>query len=267
MSETVKKIIDILINSGIRILEAIFILWLGLKLIKFLIKVLNKDKLFKKLEKSLQTFLLSFISITLKIILYISVAAFLGVPTTSLITILGSAAVAIGLALQGGLSNLAGGVMIIIFKPFQVGDYIDTHADSGTVTAISLFYTTLQTFDNRVIMLPNGALVNNPVVNYSKLKERRLDLIIAVDYKSDIEKVKQVITEVALKDERILKEKDIFVRLNEMGDSSLNFAVRVWVNSADYWPVSFDLKENIKNALDKNNISIPFPQMDVHVKN
>ena len=157
--------------------------------------------------------------------------------------------------------------MILLFKPFRVGDYVDTHVDSGTVTDISLFYTTLQTVDNRTVMVPNGNLVNNPIINYSKLPERRLDLTIAVDYKTDIEKVKKVITETASMDERIIKEKDIFVRLNEMADSSLNFTVRVWVKTEDYWPVNFDLKENIKKALDKNNISIPFPQMDVHMKN
>ncbi len=267
MEDTLKKLLDILINSGVKILQALIILWVGSKLIKLLIKGLRKGRLFNKMERSLQSFLISFITASLKIILFISIASFLGVPMTSLITVLGSAAVAIGLALQGGLSNLAGGVIILFFKPFQVGDYIDTHADSGTVTDISLFYTTLQTVDNRVVMLPNGNLVNNPVINYSKLEERRVDLTIAVDYATDIDKVKQVIIETALQDERIIKEKDIFVRLNEMADSSLNFVVRVWVKSENYWPVSFDLKENIKKALDKNNISIPFPQMDVHVKN
>ena len=267
MEESLKRIIDLLISYGIKILEAAIILWIGTKLIKILINGIQKGKLFTKMEKSLQSFLLSFVYASLKIVLFISIASFLGVPMTSLITVLGSAAVAIGLALQGGLSNLAGGVMILFFRPFRIGDYVDTHADSGTVIDISLFYTTLQTFDNRTIMIPNGNLVNNPIVNYSKLEERRLDLNIAVDYTSDIDKVKKVITETILEDDRILKEKDTFVRLNEMADSSLNFAVRVWVKSSEYWPVNFDLKENIKKALDKNNISIPFPQMDVHVKN
>ena len=267
MEESLKKILDMLLNSGIKLLEAFIILWIGSKLIKILIKAIKKGKLFNKMEKSLQSFLLSFITASLKIVLFISLASFLGIPMTSLITVLGSAAVAIGLALQGGLSNLAGGVMILFFKPFKIGDYVDTHVDSGTVMDISLFYTTLQTVDNRTIMLPNGNLVNNPIINYSELEERRLDLTISVDYSSDIDKVKKVITETAMLDDRIIKEKDVFVRLNEMADSSLNFAVRVWVKSVDYWPVNFDLKENIKKALDKNDISIPFPQMDVHVKN
>ena len=260
------KIVDIAVNSGVKLLAAILILWLGLKLIKVLTKALKKGKLFLKMEKSLQTFLLSFISTSLKCVLFISLASFLGIPMTSLITVLGSAAVAIGLALQGGLSNLAGGVMILFFRPFKVGDYVDTHADSGTVTEISLFYTTLQTVDNRVILLPNGSLVNNPIINYSKLEERRLDMIISVDYATDIDKVKEVITKTINEDERVLKDKDVFVRLTEMADSSLNFAVRVWVKTEDYWPVNFDLKENIKKSLDKNKISIPFPQVDVHMK-
>ena len=163
------KIVTLAVDSGIKLLAAILILWIGLKLIKFLIKALKKGKLFSKMEKSLQSFLVSFLSVALKCILFISLASFLGIPMTSLITVLGSAAVAIGLALQGGLSNLAGGVMILFFKPFKIGDYVDTHADSGTVMDISLFYTTLQTVDNRVILLPNGSLVNNPIINYSKL--------------------------------------------------------------------------------------------------
>jgi len=260
------KLVDLAVNSGVKLIAAILILWLGLKLIKILVKSLRKGKLFSKIEKSLQSFLLSFISVGLKCILFISIASFLGIPMTSLITVLGSAAVAIGLALQGGLANLAGGVMILFFKPFQIGDYVDTHADSGTVADISLFYTTLQTVDNRVILLPNGSLVNNPIINYSKMTERRLDMVISVDYASDIDKVKEVITTTIANDERVIKEKDIFVRLTEMADSSLNFAVRVWVKTEDYWNVNFDLKENIKKALDKNRISIPFPQMDVHVK-
>lgn len=260
------KIVDIAVNSGVKLLAAILILWLGLKLIKVLTRALKKGKLFLKMEKSLQTFLLSFISTSLKCVLFISLASFLGIPMTSLITVLGSAAVAIGLALQGGLSNLAGGVMILFFRPFKVGDYVDTHADSGTVMEISLFYTTLQTVDNRVILLPNGSLVNNPIINYSQLEERRLDMIISVDYATDIDKVKEVITKTINEDERVLKDKDVFVRLAEMADSSLNFAVRVWVKTEDYWPVNFDLKENIKKSLDKNKISIPFPQVDVHMR-
>ncbi len=265
MKETLDKIIQMLIDSGFKLIGAFLILYIGLKLIKVVTKGLEKSKLFNKLEKSLQTFLASFIGIALKVILFISVASFIGIPMTSLITVLGSAAVAIGLALQGGLSNLAGGVMILFFKPFKVGDFVDTHADSGTVTDISLFYTTLQTADNKVIILPNGGLVNAPIVNYSKIDTRRLDLTISVAYDSDIEKVKEVITKVIKNNELVLKDKDIFVRLTEMADSSLNFAVRVWVNSGDYWTVNFDLKEAIKEALDKNNISIPYPQMDVHV--
>lgn len=266
METKLKEIVNVLTDSGIKILLALLFLYLGFKIIKMISRALSKDKLFKKMDPSLKSFLMSFVVSTLKIVLIISIAGFLGIPMASIITVLGSAAVAIGLALQGGLSNLAGGVMILFFKPFKIGDFVDTHADSGTVSDISLFYTTLTTIDNRVILLPNGNLINNPIINYSKMKERRLDLIISVDYASDIEKVKKVITDVILKDERILKEKDVFVRLNEMAESSLNFAVRVWIKSEDYWNVNFDLKENIKKALDKNKISIPFPQMDVHMK-
>lgn len=266
MEQKLKEILDVIVNSGIKILLALVFLWLGFKLIQIITKALSRNRLFKKIDKSLQSFLMSFIKATAKILLIVMIAGFLGFPMASIITVLGSAAVAVGLALQGGLSNLAGGVMILFFKPFKIGDYIDTSSGSGNVTEISLFYTTLLTLDNRVILIPNGSIINNSLINYSKMGERRLDLNISVDYSTDIEKFKKVVTEILAKDERILKDRDLFVRLNEMADSSLNFVIRVWVKTEDYWNVNFDLKEKIKNALDKNHIVIPFPQMDVHMK-
>ena len=186
MEKILSKLGDIGIDLGLKILYAIIILLVGTKLVNILIKITKKSRLFNKLDKSLASFLLSFIKIVLYIVLGITVAGTLGVPLTSMITVLGSAGLALGLALQGGLSNIAGGIIILLFKPFVVGDFIDTHEDSGTVRSISLFYTTLLTPDNKVISIPNGNLANEATVNYSKESKRRLDIDVEVSYKNDI---------------------------------------------------------------------------------
>lgn len=184
---------------------------------------------------------------------------------TSLITILGSAAVAIGLALQGGLSNLAGGLMILIFKPFKVGDYIEANGKEGTVKSISLFYTSIITIDNKVIQLPNGGLSNTPITNYTMNKKRLLDVIISVSYKSNIDKTKKVIIDTLNSIDTILKDESILVRLKTHNSSSLDFVVRAWVNTPDYWNTYYEFMEEVKKNLDKNKIEIPYPQMDVHI--
>ena len=184
---------------------------------------------------------------------------------TSVITLIGSAGLALGLALQGGLANLAGGIIILIFKEFSVGDYIETKGNSGTVNDINVFYTTLITPDNKTITIPNGDLANGTIVNYSRCDCRRLDINVSVARSSDIEKVKKVLTKLCKDDKRVLKEKEIFVRLTSFDDGSLIFTIRVWVKTVDYWNLNFDLKENIKMNLDKNSIEIPYKQMDVHI--
>ena len=185
---------------------------------------------------------------------------------TSMIALISTFGLALGLALQGGLSNIAGGLMILIFKPFKVGDYIDTHTDSGTVVDINIFYTVLLTPDNKEISLPNGSLSNSNIINYSAKKKRRIDLKYTVSYECDIDKVKKVINKVLDNETLILKDEDTFVRLGEHADSALVFYVRVWTLSKDYWDVYFNLNENIKREFDKNNIEIPYPQIDVHMK-
>ena len=194
------------------------------------------------------------------------VLSMIGVPMASLVTVVGSCAVAIGLALQGGLSNIAGGLMLLIFKPFKVGDFISTNGMDGTVKTISIFYTTIVTVDNKIIQLPNGALSNSNIINYSANKTRRVDLDISVSYDSDIEKVKKVLTKILDNQELVLQEEEKFVRLKSHGSSALVFTVRSWVETPNYWTVYFDLMETIKKEFDKNKIEIPYEQVDVHMK-
>ena len=265
MEKLLDKLNELWVDAGLKLIYVIVILFVGGKLIKLVVNMLKKGRAFKKLDKGIASFLLSFIKVTLNILLFVTIAGVIGIPSTSIITLLGSAGVAIGLALQGGLSNIAGGVVILVFKPFKVGDFIDTHTDSGTVKSISLFYTTLVTPDNRVISIPNGNLANSASVNYSKEETRRLDINIDVSYNNDVELVKKTIMDLLKKDERILKDKDLFVRLTDYKDSSMLYTIRVFVNSSDYWNVKFDLLENIKIAFDQKKISIPYPQIDVHI--
>lgn len=266
MDKLLDKLNDLWVDAGLKIIYVLLILIVGGKLIKLITKLIKKGRFFNKLDKSVSGFLLSFIKITLNIILIIIMAGIIGIPSTSIITLLGSAGLAIGLALQGGLSNIAGGLIILIFKPFRVGDFIDTHTDSGTVKNISIFYTTLITPDNRIISIPNGNLANFASVNYSGEEERRLDINLDVSYDNDIEHVKRAINNVINKDKRINKEKDIFVRLTDYKESSMQYTIRVWVNKEDYWMVKFDLLEEIKKEFDRENISIPYNQLDVHIE-
>ena len=251
---------------GIKIVIAIVILIIGFKLIKGLSKLFTKAEKFAKIDASIKSFLASFTSIALKALLLITVAGYLGLPMTSVITVLGSAAVAVGLSLQGSLSNLAGGIMIVIFKPFSVGDYIDTGSLSGTVSDIGIFYTKLKTPDMKTVILPNGGLSNQNLTNYSDTDKRRVDFEIGVGYSSDPEKVKKVLTDIALSFENVDKEPAPFVGLKGYMDSSINFVLRVWCDASEYWNVYFAINEAIIKEFNKENIEIPFPQMDVHMK-
>ena len=234
-----------------------------------ILKLFKKSRVYNKIDKSLATFILSFSKITLYIALLMSVASILGVTLTSFITLIGSAGVAIGLSLQGGLSNIAGGIIILLFKPFQVGDYVDTHVDSGTVRAISLFYTTLVTPDNKVISIPNGNLANEATVNYSKEKTRKLEINFDISYKNNMDKVKEVITSLYKDDKRIINEngKEPFLRITNYKDSSVTYTLRLWVKNSEFWDIKFDILERSKVSFEKENIEIPYPQLDVHIDN
>ena len=254
-------------NVGLTILFGLIVLIVGLKISKTIVKVVGKGKAFQKIDPSVQSFLKS----ALKVILYAAVisstAIIWGIPTTSFMTVFASAGVAVGLALQGSLSNLAGGIMILLFKPFKIGDYIEGAGAAGTVIDITVMYTKLTTVDNKVVVIPNGSLTNSNVTDYSTLPLRRVDLTVSTDYRDDIDKVRSVINNVIFKNEMIKQDPAPFVRLIKHNDSSLDYTVRVWTDTENYWNVYFDLTEDIKKAFDANGISIPFKQVDLTIKN
>ena len=254
------------IEIGLSFIGGLALLLIGLKVSKKIVKIIDKGKKFQKIEPGVRTFLKSAITVVLYAAMISSTAIIWGIPTTSFMTVFASAGVAVGLALQGSLSNLAGGIMILLFKPFKVGDYIEGASAAGVVQEITVMYTKLLTVDNKVVVIPNGSLTNSNVIDYSTMPLRRVDLKISASYNDDIDKVKSVILETVDAHELALKDPAPFVRLFAHKESSLDFTVRVWVKSEDYWTVYFDLTENIKKAFDANKISIPFNQLDVTIK-
>ncbi len=252
---------DLLLKLGVGLL----VLIIGFNIIDALEKRFKKHS-FSKIDSTVKTFLVSFITVALKVLLIIVFLSIVGVPMASIVTIVGSCAVAIGLALQGGLSNIAGSLMILIFKPFKVGDYISAGGFEGTVKSITMFYTVITTIDNKQVQLPNGSLSNNNIINYSANSERRVDIDLSVAYSSDIEKVKKIALDTIKKHELVLQDKENTIRLKKHDSSALVFTLRAWVKKEDYWTVYFDLMENIKKEFDKNHIEIPFNQLDVHMK-
>ena len=251
---------------GLRLLAALAVLIVGWQLIRLLRKRIRKSAWIEKLEDTLQSFLLSLINIITYSALFLTVAAILGVPATSFITILASCGVALGLALQGALSNFAGGLMLLLSKPFSVGDYIETADESGTVAEISVIYTILLTPDNKRITIPNGSITNAVVENYSAEDLRRVDLVFTASYTNDLNKVKSIISDVIAKHPLALQDPAPFVRMSNHAVNALEYTVRIWCKNADYWDVYFDVIEQVKQAFDANDISIPFPQLDVHVE-
>ncbi len=254
-------------SFGMKLLGAIIVLVIGLKFTSLMSKWIRKCPKLDKLDSSLRSFLSSFIKIVMYIVLIITIAMILGIPATSFITILASCGVAIGLALQGSLSNFAGGLMILFFKPFKIGDFIEASGETGTVAEISVVYTELLTPDNKRITIPNGTLTNSIIKNYSSEGLRRVDFTFNVAYDSDDQTVKSIIKEIIDKHPQVLKEPEAFIRMSEHSDSALVYTVRVWCKNSDYWTVYFDILENVKASFDKNNITIPFPQVDVHINN
>ena len=254
-----------LVSIGLRLLGAILILVIGWTIIKFLVKLLKKGKLFNKMEVTVKSFIISVISITLKVILIMTAVATMGVNMAGIVTLLGSCGIAVGLALQGSLSNFAGGILILLCRPFRVGDYIEVSGNSGTVKSISILYTVITTVDNKDVIMPNGSLANATVVNYSAEDLRRVDLDFSVAYGSDTERVKKVLLLLAEQHKSVLKDPAPFARMTAHDTSSLTFTLRAWVKKEDYWQVRFDLLEEVKDAFQKIGIEIPFPQMDIHM--
>ncbi len=259
------KLAEFASTAGLRLVAAGVILIIGFKLCKWVLKLLKKGRVFSKVDPGVQTFIISLLNIGLKILLVLTAASILGIPMTNFVALLASIGVAIGAALQGSLSNLAGGIMILVFKPFQVGDYIDSAEGSGTVTEITILYTILTTPDNRRIVIPNGAISNEAITNYSYHDTRRVDFTFSVAYDSDIDVVKAILLEQAQSHNLVLKDPAPFCRLANHGQSSLDFSLRVWTNRSDYWTVNFDLKESIKKTFDEKGIQIPYQQLDVHL--
>jgi len=243
---------------------AIFIIgkWVVKRISNFIGRLLDKGKV----DTTLKAFLMSMVNILLMIVVILAAVTELGVDTTSFIAILGAAGLAIGLALQGILGNIGSGVILIFFRPFEVGDTISAGGETGTVESITLFNTTLLTPDNKVILIPNNAVAAGNIVNFSKQAERRVDFVFGIGYDDDLKLAKKTLQELMDADSRILKEPKSFIGVGELGDSSVNFTVRAWVKSADYWGVHFDMNENVKLTFDEKGISMPYPQMDIHLQ-
>lgn len=259
------KAIEMAMVYAPKVVLAIVTLFIGLWVIKIVVKSLTHVLEKQQVDVSLHRFLGSLVGTLLKVMLIISVVTILGISTTSFVAVIGAAGLAVGLALQGGLANFAGGVLILLFKPYRVGDVIEAQGYTGKVHEIQVFNTILKTPDNKTIIIPNGGLSNGSMVNYSTEPTRRVDMTFGIGYSDDIAKAKSVLQKLVDSDSRILKDPAPVIVLSELADSSVNFAVRAWCNAADYWGIYFDMQEKVKLEFDKENISIPFPQTDVHV--
>lgn len=260
------EFVEFLLGIGIKLAISIAVIvigfWLANKLSKTVRKVLTK----KETDASLVGFLSSLTSTGLKILVLVTAITQLGVEMTSFIAILGAAGFAIGMAFSGTLANFAGGVMILFFKPFKIGDYVNMQGEEGTVEEVLIFNTILSTIDNKIVILANGAVANGTIVNYTKAENRRVDWSFGIAYGDDLQVAKELLNKFIAEDTRILKSPAPFVGLGELGDSSVNLATRAWVNHSDYWDVHFDMNERVYNEFGAAGLSIPFPQMDVHVQ-
>ncbi|MCE0494147.1 small-conductance mechanosensitive channel MscS [Vibrio salinus] len=256
---------DIFIQYGVNLISAILILFIGNIIVKILAgsvaKVLSK----KSMDKAVVDFIHGLVKYLLFVIVLIAALSRVGIQTASVVAVIGAAGLAVGLALQGSLSNFAAGILIVAFRPFKSGDYVEIGGVSGSVSSIQIFQTVLTTPDNKMVVVPNSSVIGGAITNYSRFPERRVDLLIGVSYSADLQKTKEVLQSVVEEDPRVLKNRDITIGVHELADSSVNFVVRPWVKTENYWPLYWDLMQNIKEALDEHGIEIPFPQMDVHL--
>jgi small conductance mechanosensitive channel len=263
--QIITKLTDLLVQYGPKLLGAIFVLIVGGWIIRLLMRGMKRVMERSKIDNSLKPFLTSLTRTLFRALLFISVLGMVGIEMTSFIAILGAAGLAVGLALSGTLQNLAGGVMILLFKPFKVGDYIEAQGYAGSVKEIQIFNTILKTPDAKIIIIPNGGLANSSMINYSAEETRRVDWTFGIAYGDDVSRAKEILRDLLEMDERALKDPEPFIALSELADSSVNIVVRAWVLAADYWPLFFDMNEAVYNAFNKEGINIPFPQMDVHL--
>ena len=252
-------------DLGLTLIKAAVVFIVGRFVVNLLNKLVRRLMERRNVELSVKTFVMSLVNILLMILLIVSVVGTLGIETTSFAALLASAGVAVGMALSGNLSNIAGGLIILVFKPYKVGDYIEAQGVGGTVKAIQIFHTVLSTVDNKLIYIPNGAMSSDVVVNFSTSEKRRIEWVFGVDYGSDYAKVKKTLEDVLAKEKRILMDPAApFIGLKELADSSVNFVVRAWVNNGDYWNVFFDINKEVYETFNQAGIEFPFPQVTVH---
>jgi small conductance mechanosensitive channel len=265
MEDIVTKIWEMLTIYGLRVAAAIVVLIVGRWIAKGLTNVLDRLMSKKDVDPTIISFVKSLTYVALLVFVVLAALGQLGIQTTSFIAVIGAAGLAIGLALQGSLSNFAAGFLMIIFRPFKVGDYIEGAGVAGTVESIQIFTTQLKTPDNKTVIVPNAKMTGDNITNYTMKGTRRVDMVFGIGYGDDIDKAKNILEDLVAQDDRILDDPPVKIAVVELADSSVNFVVRPWVKSEDYWDVYFDLTENVKKRFDAEGVSIPFPQQDVHV--
>ena len=261
-----EHLLEIALHYGRRILEATAVLLIGLWIIKMLSRAIRRLMELRHIDDTLRPFLISLFDGLFKVMLILSVLGTLGIQMTSFIAVLGAAGLAIGMALSGTLQNLAGGVILLLLKPYKVGDWIETQGFSGTVDSIQIFHTHLKTGDNKTVVLPNGGLATGSLINYSTEQRRRVEWVFGIGYGDSFEHAKKVLSELIAEDDRIQSDPEPFIALKEFADSSVNIVVRVWVDAANYWPVHFDMNEKVYRRFDQEGLNIPYPQMDVYLR-
>ena len=264
----IASILPNMLDFCFNVVLAVIVYLIGSRIIKAILKMNNRWADRKEVDEGVKQFIHAFIKGALYVLLIFIILTLFGVTTASVVAVLGSAGLTLGLALQGSLSNFAGGVMILLMKPFKVGDYVieDTNKNEGTVEEISLFYTRLKTIDNKSIVIPNGTLANNSMTNVTAAEKRRLDLTVGISYQADIRQAKEVLNQVILNEPACLLEEETKVFVSELADSCVIMGIRIWVKTEDYWDAKWRMNENIKYALDENEIEIPYPQMDVTIR-
>ena len=255
------------VNYGGKIIEVSITLFIGYWIIKLMIRITDKGLRKSKIDISLHSFIKSIINIGLRVVLFLTIASMLNVPIATFLAVLSAAGLAVGLALKDSLTNFAGGILILLFRPFGVGDYIESQGFSGTVKEIQLLYTYLNTIDNKKVIIPNGDLANGKIINYSTEKDRRLDLTFSIGYEEDILKAKNIINEIVIRNTSIYNEPAPFIGVAEHGVNSIKLVLKVWCNNKDYWDIYYYLLEEVKLAFDREGILIPYAQMDVHLIN
>lgn len=255
------------LDLGIKILSALAIFFIGRFIVRMIVKGVRKGLQSAEVDVTLERFVCNLVSMALTVVVVIAAISALGIQTASFIAIFGAAGLAVGLALQGSLSNFAAGVLIVLFRPYKVGDWVEAAGVSGSVDTVQILTTILKTGDNKQVIVPNSQIMDSIITNYSAMETRRVDMVIGVSYDDNLDKVRDTLKELIDADDRILKDPECKIAVSELADSSVNFVLRPWVASSDYWGVMFDLTEAIKKRFDEEGISFPFPQQDVHIYN